>query len=78
MTNNTMLGVCCLCAGYTRLLYRMSMDFLGWARYVPGIQKVWKGVAGQVGHCCVVSPCAWSTACHIMCHQQYTSLQLHD
>jgi hypothetical protein len=36
-------------AGYTRLLYRMSMDFLGWARYVPGIQKVWKGVAGQVG-----------------------------
>jgi hypothetical protein len=26
----------------------MSMDFLGWARYVPGIQKVWKGVAGQV------------------------------
>lgn len=27
----------------------MSMDFLGWARYVPGIQKVWKGVAGQVG-----------------------------
>lgn len=36
-------------AGTTRLLYRMSMDFLGWARYVPGIQKVWKGVAGQVG-----------------------------
>lgn len=27
----------------------MSMDFLGWARYVPGIQSVWKGVAGQVG-----------------------------
>lgn len=35
-------------AGTTRLLYRMSMDFLGWARFVPGIQKVWKGVAGQV------------------------------
>lgn len=42
------LPVLC-CAGYTRLLYRMSMDFLGWARYVPGIQRVWKGVAGQVG-----------------------------
>lgn len=37
-----------LSAGTTRLLYRMSMDFLGWARFVPGIQKVWKGVAGQV------------------------------
>ncbi|KAF8065639.1 hypothetical protein HT031_003240 [Scenedesmus sp. PABB004] len=34
--------------GTTRLLYRMSMDFLGWARHVPGIQRVWKGVAGQV------------------------------
>jgi hypothetical protein len=39
----------CPAAGTTRLLYRMSMDFLGWARFVPGIQKVWKGVAGQVG-----------------------------
>ena len=34
--------------GHTRLLYRMSMDFLGWLRYVPGIQQVWKSVAGQV------------------------------
>lgn len=34
--------------GHTRLLYRMSMDFLGWTRYVPGIQKIWKAVAGQV------------------------------
>ncbi|WPT16765.1 Chlorophyllide a oxygenase [Picochlorum sp. SENEW3] len=34
--------------GHTRLLYRMSMDFLGWLRYVPGIQNVWKHVAGQV------------------------------
>ncbi|WIA31318.1 hypothetical protein OEZ86_002220 [Tetradesmus obliquus] len=34
--------------GTTRLLYRMSMDFLGWARHVPGIDKAWKGVAGQV------------------------------
>lgn len=39
---------CMCCAGYTRLLYRMSMDFMGWVRYVPGIQDVWKGVAGQV------------------------------
>lgn len=34
--------------GHTRLLYRMSMDFMGWMRYVPGIQEVWKSVAGQV------------------------------
>jgi hypothetical protein len=34
--------------GTTRLLYRMSMDFLGWARHVPGIINVWKSVAGQV------------------------------
>jgi chlorophyllide a oxygenase len=26
----------------------MSMDFLGWSRYVPGIQALWKSVAGQV------------------------------
>lgn len=34
--------------GHTRLLYRMSMDFLGWLRFVPGITSVWKSVAGQV------------------------------
>ena len=34
--------------GHTRLLYRMSMDFMGWMRYVPGIDEVWKSVAGQV------------------------------
>lgn len=34
--------------GHTRLLYRMSMDFLGWLRYVPGITNVWKSVAAQV------------------------------
>lgn len=34
--------------GHTRLLYRMSMDFLGWARFVPGIQRFWKYIAGQV------------------------------
>jgi hypothetical protein len=26
----------------------MSMDFMGWVRYVPGIEKLWKSVAGQV------------------------------
>jgi chlorophyllide a oxygenase len=26
----------------------MSMDFMGWMRYVPGIEEVWKSVAGQV------------------------------
>mmetsp|Transcript_9484 Transcript_9484/g.25790 ORF Transcript_9484/g.25790 Transcript_9484/m.25790 type:complete len:581 (-) Transcript_9484:13-1755(-) len=34
--------------GHTRLLYRMSMDFMGWMRFVPGIERVWKAVAGQV------------------------------
>lgn len=34
--------------GHTRLLYRMSLDFLGWLRYVPGIEQFWKGIAGQV------------------------------
>ncbi|KAL6760398.1 chloroplast chlorophyllide a oxygenase precursor [Haematococcus lacustris] len=34
--------------GHTRLLYRMSMDFMGWLRHVPGIQLVWKKVAAQV------------------------------
>jgi len=34
--------------GRTRLLYRMSLDFLGWVRFVPGIQMLWKQVANQV------------------------------
>jgi len=34
--------------GHTRLLYRMSLDFMGWLRHVPYIDRVWKGVAGQV------------------------------
>jgi chlorophyllide a oxygenase len=34
--------------GHTRLLYRMSMDFMVWVRYVPGIQTFWKQIAAQV------------------------------
>lgn len=34
--------------GHTRLLYRMSLDFLGWLQYVPGIEKFWQYIAGQV------------------------------
>jgi chlorophyllide a oxygenase len=34
--------------GHTRLLYRMSMDFMGWARAVPGIGRLWEGIAAQV------------------------------
>lgn len=34
--------------GSTRLLYRMSLDFMPWARHVPFIDRVWKSVAGQV------------------------------
>lgn len=44
--------------GYTRLLYRMSMDFMSWIKYVPNIEKVWKGVAGQV-RVLLVSPQSW-------------------
>jgi chlorophyllide a oxygenase len=34
--------------GHTRLLYRMSMDFMSWARIVPGIGRLWEGIAQQV------------------------------
>lgn len=34
--------------GHTRLLYRMSLDFLDWVRFVPGIDILWKAVANQV------------------------------
>jgi chlorophyllide a oxygenase len=34
--------------GHTRLLYRMSLDFMPWLRSVPFIDKLWKSVAGQV------------------------------
>ena len=38
--------------GRTRLLYRMSMDFLAWTRYIPLIQNFWSHIAGQVRPCC--------------------------
>ncbi|CAG9460022.1 unnamed protein product [Pedinophyceae sp. YPF-701] len=34
--------------GKTRVLYRMSMDFLGWLRQVPLVDRVWEDVARQV------------------------------
>jgi chlorophyllide a oxygenase len=34
--------------GHTRLLYRMSLDFMPWLAYVPFIDKVWQQVASQV------------------------------
>jgi chlorophyllide a oxygenase len=34
--------------GHTRLLYRMSLDFIPWLRSVPFIDAVWKRVAAQV------------------------------
>jgi len=34
--------------GHTRLLYRMSMDFIGWIKHVPFVDKLWKSVAAQV------------------------------
>ena len=40
--------------GRTRLLYRMSMDFLHWTKAVPGIQAFWAHIAQQV--CASVQP----------------------
>ena len=42
--------------GRTRLLYRMSMDFLGWTRWVPGIQAFWAGIAQQARPGCSRHP----------------------
>eukprot|EP00210_Caulerpa_lentillifera_P008667 g8266.t1 len=32
----------------TKLMYRMSLDFMHWTRHLPGIQNLWKNVARQV------------------------------
>lgn len=34
--------------GRTRLLYRMSLDFMHWTRAVPGIDHFWRSIAAQV------------------------------
>ena len=34
--------------GRTRLLYRMSMDFVAWTRHIPFIQNFWTRIANQV------------------------------
>eukprot|EP00244_Chara_vulgaris_P009348 TRINITY_DN395_c0_g1_i2.p1 TRINITY_DN395_c0_g1~~TRINITY_DN395_c0_g1_i2.p1 ORF type:complete len:465 (+),score=71.95 TRINITY_DN395_c0_g1_i2:56-1396(+) len=34
--------------GRTRLLYRMSLDFAGWAKYVPYVDLLWQHMANQV------------------------------
>ena len=41
----------CLPAGVgrTRLLYRMSMDFMAWTKAVPFIDRFWASIANQVG-----------------------------
>lgn len=41
--------------GHTRLLYRMSMDFMHWVKWVPFIQNFWQRIAGQV-----LTPCTLS------------------
>ena len=35
--------------GRSRLLYRMSMDFLHWTKHVPFIEAFWAHIAKQVG-----------------------------
>lgn len=41
---------CCLPAGQgkTRLLYRLSLDFYGWARFLPGKDRFWRAMAQRV------------------------------
>lgn len=34
--------------GNCRLLYRMSLDFMSWCKYIPGIGNIWASVANQV------------------------------
>ncbi|GAB4815962.1 hypothetical protein N2152v2_003008 [Parachlorella kessleri] len=35
-------------SGRTKLLYRMSLDFMHWTKHVPGIMKFWESIASQV------------------------------
>ena len=55
--------------GHTRLLYRMSMDFMDWTRHVPGIQLFWKSIAGQVppGLCTQLPPALSAQTAVIAC-----------
>ncbi|MGF1604083.1 MAG: Rieske 2Fe-2S domain-containing protein [Thermosynechococcaceae cyanobacterium] len=41
---------CCLPAGRekTRLLYQLSLDFSGWARFLPGKDRFWRSMAQRV------------------------------
>ena len=41
---------CCLPSGEgkTRLLYRLALDFYGWARYLPGKDRFWRSMAQRV------------------------------
>uniref|UniRef100_A0A7S0RR27 Rieske domain-containing protein n=1 Tax=Chlamydomonas leiostraca TaxID=1034604 RepID=A0A7S0RR27_9CHLO len=34
--------------GHTRLLYRMSLDFMNWLQYIPFIDQFWVKIAAQV------------------------------
>jgi chlorophyllide a oxygenase len=34
--------------GRTRLLYRMSLDFMHWTKAIPGIHRFWQSIAEQV------------------------------
>jgi hypothetical protein len=40
--------------GRSRLLYRMSMDFLQWTKHVPFIQSFWAHIARQVSLLCCI------------------------
>jgi hypothetical protein len=53
--------------GHTRLLYRMSLDFMPWIRWVPGISFFWNYIAGQVRPfaVCWFAPVAAVFFCHL-------------
>ena len=42
--------------GHTRLLYRMSLDFIPWLKHVPYIDKVWKQVRRGRSEICFILP----------------------
>lgn len=55
-------------AGRTRLLYRMSLDFMHWTRHVPGIDAFWRGIAEQArGPALCAAACAAAAGTCVLC-----------
>ena len=50
--------------GHTRLLYRMSTDFMGWTDKVPFIDKFWRYIADRVS-------AGWGWTCLLACQPNH-------